>query len=244
MPPSPHARVVAKEIAEVVGRGHRVKGRVHREEHHLYLGVLGDTSRDLGVVRGEADVVDDARRAQLAHVAHEGAVAQDNLLVLLHLVHVVDHVKVNVVGVEAREKVLEGRPHQVKVACTRALPINRDRPQMPLDSLLQHICSAGPPSRSRCSWCCGRSDSRASGSISPARPCSARCPRWACLRRRAPRRTGRTAHRKEKAARKMPNGTSEQICLCRILLMSFGLAARPRSSDDESQCTASHVSDI
>ena len=46
-------------------------------------------------------------------------------------------------------------------------------------------------SRSCCSWCCIRSGSRASGSTSPARPCSARCSRWPCPRRRAPRRTVR-----------------------------------------------------
>ena len=129
----PHARVVAKEVVEVLGRGHHVKGRVHREEHHLDLGVLGNASRDLGVVRGETDVADGARRAQLAHVAHEGAVAQNDPLVLLNLVHVVDHAQVDVVGVKALEKILEGRPHQVEVARARVLPVHRDRPQVPLD---------------------------------------------------------------------------------------------------------------
>ena len=75
---------------------------------------------------------DGARIAQLAHVADEGAAVHD-LPELVHAVHVMDHAEVHVVGMEAREQVLEGGPHVLHLARAHVLAVLPCRAEMPLD---------------------------------------------------------------------------------------------------------------
>ena len=106
--------VITEEVIEVIARGHHVERRVHGEEHHLDAR-LG--RRELGnrwIVGGKADVSDGARLLEFLHVAPERP--GHDLLELLDLVHVMDHAEVHVVGMEARQQVLEGGLDLIEVA--------------------------------------------------------------------------------------------------------------------------------
>ena len=140
--------VVAEEIVEIVARGHHVERRVHREEHHLDAR-LG--RRELGhrrIVGGKTDVTDGAGLLELLHVAPERA--GHNLLELLDLIHVVNHAKVHVVGMEALKQVLEGgldlvevaRAH-VLLALPRGAEVPLDNPALATAELLKRVAQVG-----------------------------------------------------------------------------------------------------
>ena len=71
---------------------------------------------------------------KLAHVGDEGAVHDGTELVAG--VHVVDHAQLHVVGVQAREQILEGRAHLIQLAGAHVLAVLPGTADVPLDDPL------------------------------------------------------------------------------------------------------------
>ena len=109
----------------------QVEGGVHAEHDHLDLAGEGGALAHFGAVGGQSDVLDGARGFERAHVVDERA--GHDALVLVDVVHVVDHAELHVVGAEAREQVFEGGAYEAHVARAHVLPVLPGGADVPLN---------------------------------------------------------------------------------------------------------------
>ena len=127
----PRVKALGEHRVDILARREHVEGRVDAEQNHFHEAGLRRLHRDLRVVRAEADVVDDAGLFELHHVGK--IVGVQDLLPLLLGVHVVDHAEVDVIGLQARQQILERRAHIDQIARAVILPVLPCRAEMALN---------------------------------------------------------------------------------------------------------------
>ena len=124
---------IAEHIVQAARRWHGVKRRVQAEHDDLDERVLRRRARHGNAVRGNAHMVDNARRVELLHVIQVRA-ARHERGEFVHVVDEVNHTQIKVVGLQQFQLVLERLLDRVNLARAHVLAVLPGRTNVPLDN--------------------------------------------------------------------------------------------------------------